>query len=319
MTSPNIGPYQYQLVGTGIVEPSSSSIYIGTPVNRVVSKILVRVGEEVKEGQDLLVLENKDLLANLNVQRAAYKSEQAKLEKMKSLPRPEDLAIAKNDLNSAKATFDMAQSQNEMVLQLSDPRAVSQEEKNRRLFAYQEAQAKFDQAQSTYEKTKSGIWKPDLDIAELEVQQSRASLNLAATEVERTIIKSPINGMVLQIKIHEGELPSMDTLRSPLMIIGDIQELYLRVSINQLDIPLFNPKSPAVAYLQGNNKSQFPLEFVRVEPLLVNKQNLTNEINEKVDTRVLQIIYRIKNEGHPIFVGQQMDVFIETKEHHKHE
>jgi len=88
-----------------------------------------------------------------------------------------------------------------------------------------------------------------------------------------------------------------------------------------LSIPLFifitlfqfQSDAPAVAFLQGNEKVKFPLVFVRIEPLLVNKQNLTNDINEKVDTRVLQIIYRIKNDDHPIFVGQQMDVFIETE------
>lgn len=312
MVPPAIGPYHLQIAGTGIVEPSSENISIGTPVNRIIAYIFVKVGDQVTKGEPLFALDNSDLLANLNVQKANYRSIKAKLKKSQSLPRPEDLIISEMALNKAKDALELAKSQNDMVLQLPDQRAISQEERNRRLFAYKEAEAKWQQAQASYEKIKLGAWKPDLDIAESEVFQAKASIDLANTEIERTTVRSPIAGTVLQIKIHEGELPPIDSTRKPLMIIGNLDPLYLRVSINQLEIPLFKPDSPATAFLQGNTKIAFPLEFVRVEPFLVSKQNITNDINEKVDTRVLQIIYRIKNEGHPIFVGQQMDVFIET-------
>jgi HlyD family secretion protein len=97
------------------------------------------------------------------------------------------------------------------------------------------------------------------------------------------------------------------------MILGNIQELYLRVSIDQLDIPYFHSTAPAIAFLQGDARVKFHLEFVGIEPYLVPKQNLTNELTETVDTRVLQIIYRLIQDNHPLYIGQQMDVFIEAK------
>jgi hypothetical protein len=134
------------------------------------------------------------------------------------------------------------------------------------------------------------------------------------TDIERTIITSPIDGTVLQIKIHEGEYPPSDSSRSPPMIIGNTDLLHLRVSINQFDASYFNPNSPAVAYLQGDAERNFPLHFVKLEPYFVTKQNITNDISEKVDTRVLQAIYAFDEGTSKIFVGQQMDVFIETKQ-----
>lgn len=133
------------------------------------------------------------------------------------------------------------------------------------------------------------------------------------TDIQRTIIRSPLNGKVLQIKIHEGEFPTAISLQGPLMIVGNIDEIYLKVSINQFDAPYFRPEAHAVSFLRGNARVEFPLEFIRLEPFLVNKQNLTNEITEKVDTRVLQVIYRIITKDEKIFVGQQMDVFIEAQ------
>lgn len=314
MVPPNAGPYQSQIYGVGIVEPSSGNIYIGTPLNKVVEKVYVKAGDKVEKGEKLFSLENKELEANFNVQKAIYESAIANLRKLKSLPRKEDLTIAGTELDKAKSALDFAEKQNEMMMRLTDSRAVSQEERNRRLSLYEEAKFAWQQAQANYEKVQAGTWKPDLKIAELAVLQAKANVDLVNADIEQTYIKSPIDGTVLQIRIHEGELPSMDSFGSPLMVIGNVDEMDLKVSINQLDIPRFHSEAPAVAYLQGDGRTEFPLEFIRIEPLLVPKKNLTNEISETIDTRVLHVIYRIKNEGkHPIFTGQQMDVFIDTQ------
>lgn len=311
---PPVAPYKTYISGVGIVEPSSDNILVGTPLNRLVEKVLVKVGEKVKKGDVLFRLDDRDFQADLKVQEAAYKSAQAKLQKLEAFPRSEDLSEATAVFKSTKAELDRAKSEYERILALPDQRVISEEEKNRRYATYQQAEAKWLQAQAKLDKIKAGTWSPDLEIARDEVQQAQANLQRVATEIERTIIRAPIDGTILQINIHEGEFPPPNTLTTPIMILGNIDQLNLSVSINQLDIPNFQHTAPAVAFFQGNRHIKFPLEFLRVEPYLVNKQNLTNEITEKVDTRVLKIIYRIKNDDHPIFVGQQMDVFIETKQ-----
>jgi len=313
MITPPLSPYKSYISGVGIVEPESGNISIGIPVNRLVDQVLVKVGSKVRKGDILLRLEDKDLQANLKVQQAAYESALAKLQKLRAFPRSEDLAEAKANLEIAQIESDLAKKQYEMILDLPDPRSISTEEKNRRYSALQQAQAKLQQAQANWDKTKSGTWKPDLEIARTEVEEAKAHLNEIKAEIERHQIKSPIDATVLQVKVHNGELPPLDTFRTPIMVLGNSDELYLRVSINQLDIPYYNSDAPAVAFLQGDAKVEFPLEFVRVEPLLVNKQNFTNEITERVDTRVLQILYKLKKEDFPLFVGEQMDVFIRTK------
>jgi len=311
--TPPLAPYQSSISGVGIVEASSGNIFINTPLQRNVKKILVKPYEKVKKGDILFYLDDSDLRANLTSQEIAYKEALAKLKSLEALPRSEDLSAAEAALKNSKAELDFSNNQREMVLKLPDPRALSLEERNRRLFNYQQAEAKYQQTEANLNKIKAGAWQPDLEIARLGVMQAKASLSRIDTEIQRTIIKSPINGTVLQVKIHEGEFPSTDTLRTPMMILGNTDEMFLRVSINQLDIPNFNPHAPAIAFRQGDAKIEFPLEFVQVEPFLTSKQNLTNGIIEKVDTRVLQIIYRIKKENHPLFVGQQMDVFIESQ------
>ena len=264
----------------------------------------------MSKGEVLFILESKDLLANLNVQNAAYESALARFEKLKQLPQHEDLVVAQMNLDEAKIALESARAQIDMVTRLSDQRAISQEERNRRQFAFKQAEAQLNLSKANYDKVKAGIWKPDLEIAKLEVDQAKANFDLMRIEIERNIVRSPIDGTVLQVKIHDGEMPSQD--KGPLMILGNIEDMNLRVSINQLDISKMQSNAPAVAFPQGNNQIKYSLQFVRMEPILVRKQNINNDVYEKLDTQVLQVIYRIKNNGTPVYVGQQMDVFIET-------
>ena len=156
---PPRAPFPSYISGVGVVEASSENIYIRSSSNRIVEKIFVKVGSSVKKGEPLLQLENRDLLADLVVQEAAYQAAMAKFQKLKDLPRAEDLTLAQAELAAAKAELDLAKSQNEMVQNLPDPRSLSQEQKNQRLFSYQQAEAKWQQAQAHLDKVKGGASK----------------------------------------------------------------------------------------------------------------------------------------------------------------
>lgn len=306
-------PFKNYISAVGIVEASSENIFIGSPVNRVVDKVYVDVGAKVKKGDVLFKLESRDLAADLETRRIAYENAKANLQKLESMPRPEDVAIAAAALRGVQVDVEQAKSQYDRVAGLQNSGAMSQEEVKRRHFAYMEALAKMQQAQADFEKTKSGAWLPDLEIARLKVLQAKADMQQMEAEIERTVIRSPLDATVLQVKIHEGEFPPSDSSRTPPMIIGNTDTLRLRVSINQFDASYYHQNAPAVAFLQGNPQVMFPLQFVQLEPYFVAKQNLNNDITEKVDTRVLQVIYAFKDSDPRIFVGQQMDVFIENQ------
>ncbi len=305
-------PFKSYISAVGIVEASSDNIFIGSPVNRIVEKVEVAVGDHVKKGDVLFRLEARDLQADKFTRKIAYENALARLEKLEALPRREDVEASSALLKSAEVELAQAKSQFEAVQGLKETKALSQEEINRRLYAYQLAQAHVLQAQADLKKTKAGAWHPELEIARLEVLQAKANEQRVETDIARTIIRSPIDGTILQVKIHEGEYPPTDPSRTPPMILGVTEPMHLRVNINQFDASYYRTNTPAVAFLQGDAQAQFPLKFVKLEPYLVTKQNLNNDITEKVDTRVLQAIYSFDEKEHRVFVGQQMDVFIET-------
>lgn len=303
-------PFRTSISGVGIIEPKSGNIYIGIPFNRIVKEINVSVNDKVKKGDILFQLDHQDLTANLLVRQKEYEKALANLYRLEQLPRKEDIIIAQEGLKKAQLALNESKTQYEMANNLSNPRAISKEEHDKRFYRYQQKEAEVREKQAQYEKLKAGTPQAELKIAAYEVDRTKAAVEAIEAEIRRTYIESPIDGTVLQIKIHEGETPTSDPDKIA-MILGNIDEMNLRVSVDQYNAFILNPNVPAIAYRQGDHFTQFPLEFIHVEPFMVHKKYLTNAVDEKVDTQVFEILYRIpKNDSH-LFIGEQMDVFID--------
>jgi HlyD family secretion protein len=131
-------------------------------------------------------------------------------------------------------------------------------------------------------------------------------------ELDRLTIKAPSDGTILQVKIREGEYALAGVLQTPLMVLGATERLVVRVDVDENDAWRFKEGADAVAFVRGNRDLATPVKFVRVEPFVVPKKSLTGESTERVDTRVLQVLYRFERSALPVYVGQQMDVFIEA-------
>ena len=96
------------------------------------------------------------------------------------------------------------------------------------------------------------------------------------------------------------------------MILGGGKHIHIRADVDENEAWRVRPNTPAVAYVRGDAAQKYPLEFVRFEPYVIPKKSLTGDTTERVDTRVLQVVFRVKDPNAPLYVGQQMDVYIET-------
>ena len=130
-------------------------------------------------------------------------------------------------------------------------------------------------------------------------------------EIERLTIRALVNGEVLQVSVQPGEYVAAPSSEAPI-VIGNVEKLHVRADIDEQDIPRFVPNAEAWAVLKGNVREKYKLTFVRVEPYVVPKRSLTGENTERVDTRVLQVIYSLEPAGRPLYVGQQLDIYVDA-------
>jgi multidrug efflux pump subunit AcrA (membrane-fusion protein) len=312
VAEPAHAPFESYIAGAGLVEASTENISIGTIVPGVVTDLFVKVGDNVKAGDPLFKVDDRDLQAELIVRKSALASAKEKLSRLQNLPRPEDIPPAEAKVAEAKAQLADAKDQLETWQSVPDKRAVSAEDVNRKKFAVDAADARLKQAEAALALLKAGSWKPDIEIAKADVAAAEAQVQATQTEVDRRTVRAPVAGQILQVKIRLGEYAPAGVLAQPLMLMGDVNTLVVRVDIDENDAWRLKNDQPARAYLRGNSELWTDVKFVRVEPYVIPKRSLTGESTERVDTRVLQVLYSFNRGALPVYVGQQMDVFIEA-------
>jgi len=274
---PASAPFKSFIAGSGIVEAKSRNIAIGTPLSEIVKTVAVKVGDKVKAGTPLFYLDDRDTRAELAVKLA-------------------DLAKARAGVSEAHASLKDAQSLNDLAEAVTDRRAISSEELLRRHNAVLINTAKLDSAKAL-------------------VQQAEAALATTQTTLARLVVQAPVDGEVLQVNIRPGEFAQAGDLGTPLLLLGNMDQLHVRVDIDENDAWRFDKNSKAVAYLRGNRDFKTDLVPAYVEPYVVPKKSLTGDSTEQVDTRVLQALYSFDRNQLPVYVGQQMDVFIEARDY----
>lgn len=148
-------------------------------------------------------------------------------------------------------------------------------------------------------------------VAQARLESALATVAQTKASIDRLTVRAPISGTILQINTRAGEYTTPNA-SSPPLLLGSIEEVQVRADVDEQVAPRVKEGSKAVGYLKGDTQHAIAMEFVRIEPFVAPKRNLTGSSSERVDTRVLQIIYKIPNElARRIYVGQQMDLFIE--------
>jgi multidrug efflux pump subunit AcrA (membrane-fusion protein) len=312
VAQPARAPFESYVAGAGIIEASTENVAIGTPVGQVVTEVYVKGGDKVKAGDPLFKLRDDVARADLAFRRAALEAAKAKLDRLLKLPRPEDLPPAEAKVVEAEASLADVRNQLRLYESVADKRAVSQDELDRRRFAVKVAEARLAEAKAQLGLLKAGSWKADTAIAQADVASAEAGVLQARADVDQRLVRAPMDAEVLQVKIRVGEYAQAGPLATPLMLLGDVDTLYVRVDVDENDAWRVRKEAAAMAFVRGNADLKTPLVFVRVEPYVVPKRSLTGDSTERVDTRVLQVIYSFAKGRLPVYVGQQMDVFIEA-------
>jgi HlyD family secretion protein len=274
VVAPAKPPYTAYIGAAGIIETRTLNVQIGTQAAGLVTGIDVVVGSRVKRGDPLFTLDNRSLTAQLAVQEAMLQTTLTRVREAEA-----SLADLRNRLALAEA--------------VNDPRAISKEDLTTRRYAVRTAMAHLASAQA------------DAKLSESQVKQT-------ATNIDLLTVRAPVDGKVLQVNTRVGEYAQAGPLATPLMLFGNIDRLHIRVDIDENDAWRFHPEARAMAFVRGNPSLTTPLTYEWMEPFVIPKRSLTGGTTERVDTRVMQVVYSFERGELPVYVGQQMDIFIEA-------
>jgi len=273
--TPPAKAFASSIAGTGLLEALSENVSIGVPVQGVVAEVLVKVNDSVNKGQPLFRIDDRDLQAQMVGLRAA-------------------VDVAKARVQVQDATLARAEDLLTRLQAVPDRRAVSIDELRAR-------------------EMDVSVAKAQLKASKAEITSAEAGVKQTELLIDRLVVRAPRDGNILQVNIRAGEYAAFAP-RTPAMILGDLEKLQVRVDIDEQNANRVRPAQKAVAYIKGDTQNPLPLQFLRIEPYVIPKVSLTGASTERVDTRVLQVIYSLQRpKNPPIYVGQQVDVIIEDQ------
>ena len=275
LVEPSRAPYADSIGARGIVESIDENVRIAPNLPGLIDEVMVKVGDRVKRGDPLFRQDTRDAAAKVVSQKAQAGLLEAKV-------------------NEAAVTLADRQDSFQRTQKLSKKAVVSDDDLQRKYYAVRAAETALATTQA------------DLQLARAQLVQAEVNLDLLT-------VRAPREGDILKVDLRAGEYASVPPtdLNNPSLLLGETRFLQLRADVDEDSASRVRPGAPAVAFIKGMRSDPIPLRFVRIEPYVTTKKSLTGDSTERVDTRVLQVIYQFDQGKIPVYVGQQMDVFLE--------
>jgi len=326
--NPAPNPYAKGIYTNGIIESyqtNGENINIYPEVSGTITKILVAEGQVVRKETPLLIMDDSVQRAIVEQQKSQAEAALALLEELKAQPRKENLEVAKAQVDSASASLKSAQDQLDKQRKSYelDPKSVSKDALDNAENAVKVAKANLGVVQRQYELTKAGAWIYDIRNQEKQYNALSKAFTASNALLGKYTIKAPVNGVILSIKAAvggyispQGAYGTYTEGLNPVIVMGSSENFIgVRCYIDEILLHRLPQglQMKAQMFIRGTNIS-IPLEFVRIQPYVSPKIELSNQRTERVDVRVLPVIFRFeKPKNIYLYPGQLVDVYIGEK------
>jgi HlyD family secretion protein len=293
----------------GFVEPASEVLAISASAPGRLLYMKVGEGDAVTSGEVIAEIENGDLRAQLSVAEADLEARQAELARLEAGAREQERRQAEAALQEATAASSLARLVFNRQNSLRDSGAVSRETIDRLRADLQAADARRELTAEKLSLIEAPPRSEDVAIAEARVADAQARVAEAKALIEKTIVRSPINGVVLRRYEQAGEMVS---IQPPTLIaqVGDLSHLRVRAQIDESDVGRVAVGQKVWITADAYGDRQFRGTVVRVGDIMGKKNFRTDEPGERMDTKVLEVLIDLE-QGVQMPVGLRVDVLFD--------
>lgn len=326
--NPTANPYPRGIYSEGMIESDQAqgeNINIYPEVAGPVTRVLVAEGQKVQKGDPLLTIDDSVQRATAEQQHAQAEAAATMLRELRAEPRPETLAVAKAQVEYARASLKNARDQldKEQRSFSMDSKSVSKNDLDNALNAEHIAATNLKVIEKQYALTKAGAWIYDVQNQERTYTALWKAYLSSAALLSKYTIRAPADGVLLAVQATvgsyvsaQGAYDSYTEAMKPLIVMGTPQShLEVRAYIDEIlihELPDAS-KMHAELFVRGTN-DHVSLHFVRVQPYISPKIELSDQRQELVDVRVLPVIFRFDNPASlHLYPGQLVDVYVEAR------
>lgn len=293
----------------GRVEAVSEEIRVSSELSGRLHSVPVEEGDRVHKGQLLAQIENDDYIARVSAAEATLAQRQAELLRTINGARSQERRAAEASVQAAEAVLDNARREAERRRNLADHEMISRDEAERYQRAYQVAQAEYERTSQEFSLVDADARVEDRRRAEAAVASAQAQLAEARAYLEKTYIRSPLDGVVLRKLRHTGENVSTQ-FDSPIVTLADDSSLRVRLDVDEIDVARLRVGQPAFVTAEAYGNQKFTGRIMRVGRILGRKNVRTDEPSERVDTKILETLVAL-DPGQNLPLGLRVDAYVQ--------
>jgi HlyD family secretion protein len=299
------------IAAPGRVEPISEEINVSAEISGKLQAVLVEEGDQVRRGQLIAQLENGDYSARVTSAEAQVMQKEAELRRVINGARHQERHEALAAVRAAEATMEQARAEMQRRQSLYRSGVIAREEVERAERGYEVARSRYEAAAQRHELITDQAREEDRAKAEAEVALTRALLDEARTQLEKTVIRSPITGVILRKYLKAGETVSNSPNASsiPIVTVADAATLRVRADVDEADIGKIRIAQPAYVMADAYGDKKFWGRVVRIGKVLGKKRIRTDEPAERLDTKILETLIEL-DKGQELHLGLRVDAFI---------
>jgi len=295
----------------GVVETASEEVHVGATISGRIREVRVREGSRVHRGDIVAVLDDADYLARLASARAQLAVSEAELRRLLAGAPEEERQESQAQVREAEASVQDAvrdANRKRTLLQTGDASRADAERAERDLAM---SQARRDAANERYKLIVAGPRPEDRAKAEASVALASAQVAEAEAMLEKTCVRSPLDGIVLRRFLNPGEVLS-ERLDSPILSVGDDSSLRVRVEVDESDIAKVRVGQRGWVTAEAFGDRRFPGAVIRVGKILGKKKLHSDAPDERVDAKTLEVMVKLDH-APELVPGLRVDALLERR------
>lgn len=261
-------------------------IQVASKVMGKVAWIGVEKGDKVKEGQVIVRLEDDEYKAQLQQATGNAAALEARLLELNNGSRPEEIQVAKANLESAQAELVNARIYLERYQKLVDEKVAARQQLDDAKARYDNQVARVASLERSLELVKLGPRREIMQQVQGQIQQATGQVNFYQTQLNNTVIRAPITGTILERIVEKGEFVTTGFVgdkgaKGYVVSMADLKDLQVELDINQADFARLDRRQKGILTTDAYPDRKYDGIIDEIAPE-ANRQKATVQVKVKV-------------------------------------
>ncbi len=291
--------------GRVAVQPDHRAV-LSAEVSGRIDRLLVDNLSPVRKGDLLAVLYNADLERRILETEALYHRAEARYKELVNGSRKEDIEESAAGLQKAEADVELSRNNEQRDRQLFEEGVVAHAKLDASVADLRRAESEWKAARERYARLVQGERAEIILAAKSEMQSQQFGFDALKAAYEKTMIRSPLNGIVI---LRYRNVSEFADVGDPIVEVADLSEIIVEGDVNEMDAGKVSSGQKAMITSDAFPGKKFSGQVYEVSASLKNRVSDPEDPAIVVDQKILPVKIRLLGKA-PLKLGMKVDLKI---------